>query len=96
MYWNSTIPTQPTQGSIPFTATQFLQAIPSLPVLFRVFIEDFPAPLDMFVRFLSSLVLSANYGPLPLLSIAYSLDPNQGAHHNNHNVNTTKKDPLTL
>ena len=42
--WHSTIPTHPTQGSIPFTATQFLQAIPSLPMLFKVYDRIFVGP----------------------------------------------------
>ena len=66
----------PTQGSIPFIATQFPQAIHSLPVVFRVYRKDFPAPLDLSMRFLSSLGLSATFGPLPLLGI----QPKTGMH----------------
>ena len=42
------------------------QDIPSLPVLFRVRIEYFPAPLNLSVRFLSSLGLLANFETLLL------------------------------
>ena len=57
-------------------------------------IKDFPTPLDMSVRFLSLLGLSANYEPLPLLILTDNSTPNQGALHIKLQVDTTKHAPL--
>ena len=59
--WPPQLLHHPTQGSIPFTATQFPQAIPSLLVFFRVRRKDFSTLLGPFVRFLSSLGLSSQF-----------------------------------
>ena len=59
----------PTQGSIPFTATQFPQVVPSLIILFEVCKKGFPTPLYMSMWFLSSLCLSVDSGPLTLLGL---------------------------
>ena len=65
----STIPTHPTQGSIPFTATQSLMPILPFQCSSRVSIEYLLAPLDLSVWFISSLGLSSQFWPLPLLMV---------------------------